>query len=105
VAAPTAVSPEPLAALPIEMIFDYLGVMLDGPAAAGKTITINLDLTDTRQQLRVAFGRHFSRCERGVHGCPTHPKPSKAAHRPPRRPQHPASITIGDHTPKIMLAI
>ena len=48
--APTAVSPELLAALPIEMIFDYLGVMLDGPRAAGKTITINLDLTDTRQQ-------------------------------------------------------
>ena len=50
VAAPTAVSPELLAALPIEMIFDYLGVMLEGPKAAGKTITINLDLTDTRRQ-------------------------------------------------------
>lgn len=50
VAAPTAVSPELLAALPIEMIFDYLGVMLNGPKAAGKTITINLDLTDTHQQ-------------------------------------------------------
>ena len=35
VAAPTAVSPELLAALPIEMIFDYLGVMLNGPRAAG----------------------------------------------------------------------
>ena len=50
VAALTAVSRELLAALPVEMIFDYLGVMLDGPAAAGKTITIDLDLTDTRQQ-------------------------------------------------------
>lgn len=50
VATPTAVSPELLAALPIEMIFDYLGVMLNGPRAAGKTITINLDLTDTHQQ-------------------------------------------------------
>jgi hypothetical protein len=50
VAAPTAVSPELLAALPIEMIFDYLGVMLNGPRAAGKTIIINLDLTDTHQQ-------------------------------------------------------
>ena len=28
------------------------------------------------------------------------PKPSGPAHRPPRRPQHPATITTRDHTPR-----
>ena len=50
VAAPTAVSPEQLAVLPLQMIFDYLGIMLDGRKAAGKSIKINLDLTDTHEQ-------------------------------------------------------
>jgi alkyl sulfatase BDS1-like metallo-beta-lactamase superfamily hydrolase len=39
-------SPDTIRAMPPEMLFDYLGVRLDGRRAAGRRIAINLDFTD-----------------------------------------------------------
>lgn len=36
-----------ISALPIELLFDYLAVRLNGPEAAGKSYIFNIDLTDT----------------------------------------------------------
>ncbi len=40
------VSPDTIAAMPVEMVVDYLAVRLDGPAADGKHLVINLELRD-----------------------------------------------------------
>ncbi|MCX7355794.1 MAG: MBL fold metallo-hydrolase [Alphaproteobacteria bacterium] len=45
-----AALPDMMTNVPIEMLFDYLGIKLNGPKAAGKTITVNIALTDTGQQ-------------------------------------------------------
>ncbi|WP_234790666.1 alkyl/aryl-sulfatase [Mycolicibacterium wolinskyi] len=42
-------SPDTINAMPPEMMFDYLGVRLNGPKAAGKNITLNVDFTDLRK--------------------------------------------------------
>ncbi len=42
--------PDTLKALPIDSLFDYLGVRLNGPKANGKKIIINWSFTDPRQQ-------------------------------------------------------
>ena len=39
-------TPDTIKAMPIDMLFDYLGVRLNGPKAAGKMIKLNVDLTD-----------------------------------------------------------
>ena len=39
-------SPDTIKAMPPDMLFDYLGVRLNGPKAAGKVIKLNVDLTD-----------------------------------------------------------
>ena len=39
-------SPDTIKAMPPDMLFDYLGVRLNGPKAAGKVIELNVDLTD-----------------------------------------------------------
>ena len=51
-------SPDTVAAMPLELFFDYLSIRLDGPRAAGKTIKLNMDLPDTRQKylLVVQYG-------------------------------------------------
>jgi alkyl sulfatase BDS1-like metallo-beta-lactamase superfamily hydrolase len=51
-------SPSTVAAMPLEMFFDYLSIRLDGPNAEGKTIRLNLDLPDTKQKylLVVQYG-------------------------------------------------
>lgn len=41
-----APSPDFLKALPMEMVFDYIAILLDGPRAAGKTIVLNWIFTD-----------------------------------------------------------
>ncbi|WP_327175838.1 alkyl sulfatase C-terminal domain-containing protein, partial [Mycolicibacterium setense] len=43
-------SPDTIAAMPPEMMFDYLGVRLNGPKAAGKKILLNVDFTDLKKQ-------------------------------------------------------
>lgn len=42
-------SPDTIRAMPPDMLFDYLGVRLNGPKAAGKKIAINVDFTDLGQ--------------------------------------------------------
>lgn len=43
-------SPDTIRAMPPDMLFDYLGVRLNGPKAAGKTIKLNVDFTDIGKQ-------------------------------------------------------
>ena len=43
-------SPDTIRAMPPEMLFDYLGVRLNGERAAGKTLVLNLDFTDLKKQ-------------------------------------------------------
>lgn len=52
------VSPDTVAAMPLELFFDYLSIRLNGPKAEGKTIKLNLDFPDTRQRylLEVRYG-------------------------------------------------
>jgi alkyl sulfatase BDS1-like metallo-beta-lactamase superfamily hydrolase len=45
----TTTSPDVVKAMPVDMLFDLLGVMLNGPKAAGKTIKLNFNFTDTKQ--------------------------------------------------------
>ncbi|MCP5426522.1 MAG: MBL fold metallo-hydrolase [Gammaproteobacteria bacterium] len=54
----TFASPDTVAAMPLELFFDYLSIRLDGPKAEGKTIKINLDLPDTKDKylLVVQYG-------------------------------------------------
>ncbi|RAV18412.1 alkyl/aryl-sulfatase [Mycolicibacterium sp. GF69] len=43
-------SPDTIKAMPPEMLFDYLGVRLNGPKAAGKNITLNVKFTDLNKE-------------------------------------------------------
>jgi alkyl sulfatase BDS1-like metallo-beta-lactamase superfamily hydrolase len=54
----TFASPDTVAAMPLELFFDYLSIRLDGPKAAGKNIKLNLDLPDTKDKylLVVQYG-------------------------------------------------
>jgi alkyl sulfatase BDS1-like metallo-beta-lactamase superfamily hydrolase len=51
-------SPDTVAAMPLELFFDYLSIRLDGPKAEGKTIKLNLSLPDTKDKylLVVQYG-------------------------------------------------
>jgi alkyl sulfatase BDS1-like metallo-beta-lactamase superfamily hydrolase len=42
-------SPDTIRAMPPEMLFDYFGVRLNGPKAAGKKILLNIDFTDLKK--------------------------------------------------------
>lgn len=44
---PNTASPDSVRAMTLDTFLDYLGIRLNGPNAAGKTITINITLTDT----------------------------------------------------------
>jgi alkyl sulfatase BDS1-like metallo-beta-lactamase superfamily hydrolase len=44
-----ASSPDMIKYLPVEMVFDFLGIQLDADKAAGKTITINFEVEDTKK--------------------------------------------------------
>jgi alkyl sulfatase BDS1-like metallo-beta-lactamase superfamily hydrolase len=46
----STVSPDILRVMTPEMFFDFLSIRLNGPKAVGKTITINVNLTDIRQR-------------------------------------------------------
>jgi alkyl sulfatase BDS1-like metallo-beta-lactamase superfamily hydrolase len=43
-------SPDTIKAMPPEMTFDFFGVRLNGPRAAGKKIVMNIDFTDLQKQ-------------------------------------------------------
>jgi alkyl sulfatase BDS1-like metallo-beta-lactamase superfamily hydrolase len=45
---PTSASPDVITALTIPMIFDYMGVRLNGPRADGKVIVLNWNFTDVK---------------------------------------------------------
>ncbi len=51
----TSVSPDAMKAISLDLLFDYLGVRLNGPKAAGKTITLNLQITDTQEACVLAL--------------------------------------------------
>jgi alkyl sulfatase BDS1-like metallo-beta-lactamase superfamily hydrolase len=36
--------------MPLDLLFDFLSVMLDGPKAAGKALTINFEFKDTKEK-------------------------------------------------------
>jgi alkyl sulfatase BDS1-like metallo-beta-lactamase superfamily hydrolase len=48
--APNTASPDSVRAMSLDLFFDYLGVRLNGPKAAGKKIFINLNFTDTGEK-------------------------------------------------------
>jgi alkyl sulfatase BDS1-like metallo-beta-lactamase superfamily hydrolase len=48
--APNTNSPDMMQAMTLELVFDYMGVRLNGPKAAGKDITLNFDFTDTKEK-------------------------------------------------------
>jgi len=50
VAATNSASPDTIKAMPPELLFDYLAVRLNGPKAAGKNLTMNVDFTDLKKQ-------------------------------------------------------
>lgn len=45
---PVTASPDTIANMSIEMFFDYLGIRLNGPKAAGKKMSFNISLPDTK---------------------------------------------------------
>ncbi len=51
----TTASPDTIRAMPLGLFFDYLGVRLNGPKAEGKTITLNWNFTDTKEQYVLAL--------------------------------------------------
>lgn len=48
-------SPDSIRAMPLDLLFDYLGVRLNGPKAAGKDLAINWNFTDTNEQYVLAL--------------------------------------------------
>jgi alkyl sulfatase BDS1-like metallo-beta-lactamase superfamily hydrolase len=57
-----AVNPHTLAAMPVEMLIDYLAVRLDGPAAAGRHLVIDLALSDLEHRLSIVVRRSVLHC-------------------------------------------
>jgi len=53
--APSSVSLDTVKALSLDLLFDYLGVRLNGPRAAGKKITLNLQFSDTQEACVLAL--------------------------------------------------
>lgn len=51
----TTASPDSIQAMPLNLFFDYLGVRLNGPKAAGKAMVFNWNFTDTKEQYILAL--------------------------------------------------
>jgi alkyl sulfatase BDS1-like metallo-beta-lactamase superfamily hydrolase len=51
----TTASPDTLRAMSIDMVFDYLGITLDGPKADGKSLVLNWNFTDTNSKYAVTL--------------------------------------------------
>lgn len=47
---PDTASPDTLRAMSLDLFFDYIGMRVNGPKAAGKAITLNFVFPDTRQK-------------------------------------------------------
>ncbi len=52
---PSTASADSVRAMSLDTYFDYLGIRLNGPDAAGKQITINLSFTDTGDQVALTL--------------------------------------------------
>lgn len=50
---PVTASPDTLRVMSLELFFDYLAMRVNGPKAAGKSITLNFEFPDTRQEYRL----------------------------------------------------
>ncbi|MGE0369043.1 MAG: alkyl/aryl-sulfatase [Candidatus Dadabacteria bacterium] len=48
--APNTASPDTVRAMSLDLLFDWVGMRLNGPKADGKTITLNFDFTDTNEK-------------------------------------------------------
>ncbi|WP_250461000.1 alkyl/aryl-sulfatase [Microbulbifer litoralis] len=46
---PVTASPDTIRSMPTEMFFDFLGIRLNGPKAAGKNIVVNVSLPDVKE--------------------------------------------------------
>jgi alkyl sulfatase BDS1-like metallo-beta-lactamase superfamily hydrolase len=64
--APTILSPEVATAMTPEMVFDYVGVRLNGPEAEGSALTFNVVLTDVNQTYALRLRNAALRYEAGV---------------------------------------
>ena len=52
---PSSASPDTVKVLSLDLLFDYLGIRLNGSKAAGKTITLNLQFPDTQETCVLAL--------------------------------------------------
>ena len=48
-------SPDVVKVMSLDLFFDYLGVLLNGPKAAGKKITLNMNFPDTNEKYVLAL--------------------------------------------------
>jgi alkyl sulfatase BDS1-like metallo-beta-lactamase superfamily hydrolase len=53
--APTTVSPDMIASMPLEMLLDFLAIHVDGVKAAGKTLSIDVQLTDADDEVSLVL--------------------------------------------------
>jgi len=53
--APTTASADSVKAMSLDLFFDYLGIRLNGPKAAGKKITLNMQFSDTQETYVLAL--------------------------------------------------
>ena len=53
--APNTASPDTVRSMSYDLFFDYLGMRLNGPKAAGKKITLNLVFPDTKDKYVLAL--------------------------------------------------
>ena len=49
-------SSDTIRAMPLDVLFDYLAVRLNGARADGKTAVVNIDVTDTRERYMLVLG-------------------------------------------------
>lgn len=64
VPAPAPQSPDTIRAMPLDMFLDFLGIRLNGERAAGKSVLLNLTLTDTKESYVVGVENsaiHYSK--------------------------------------------
>ena len=72
---PNTASPDSVRAMTLDTFLDYLGIRLNGPNAAGKTIRINITIADTNEtavlfvangSLSHSIGRHDEQANAGL---------------------------------------
>jgi alkyl sulfatase BDS1-like metallo-beta-lactamase superfamily hydrolase len=68
VGAISTASPDVVRAITPEMLFDYLGVRLNGDRAAGATLTIGFELTDTGEDYTLFLENGALHVRRGLNG-------------------------------------